>query len=304
MRFILSAIGLFLISIHGVLAGPLGDAAKSGDKALVEKLLDDGADIDEMHAVGTALHWAALNGHADVAAVLATRGANLDAKSDLLGSPLHAAANRDHADVVLVLLEGGAGVDIRDKNNKTPLHIAAKTGSVKVAVILIDKGADVNAVTVGHAGNRYKLGEQTPLHIALQGGHSEIVDVLKSAGSVAMPVQPSSEILAKADIQKGKELAVTYCKTCHAIEAGDPEPAALDRGPPIIGIIGQEVARDASFEYSESLKEFGREWTDDRIYSFVLRPMLTVPGTIMGHQLVKKPDEIANIIAYMKSLDQ
>jgi cytochrome c len=52
------------------------------------------------------------------------------------------------------------------------------------------------------------------------------------------------------------------------------------------------------------LCKFGGDWTDDRLYSFVLHPMLTVPGTLMGHQLVRKPDEIADIIAYLKSLSQ
>lgn len=304
MQFIFLAIGILITMINGVEAGPLGDAAKSGDKALVMKLLDEGTEVNELHAVGTALHWAALNGHAEVVAVLASRGADPNVKSDLLGTPLHAAANRGHSEVIVVLLDHGASIDARDRNDNTPLQIAAKTGSANVIEVLIDADADVNAVTVGQGSNRYKLGEQTALHLALQGQHFNIADILRSAGAVATPVQSSSEILSRASAEKGRELAGTFCRTCHAIEAGDPEPAALDRGPPIIGIVGQEVARDASFEYSDALRNFGGDWTDDRIYSFVLRPMLTVPGTLMGHQLVRKPDEIADIIAYLKSQDQ
>jgi cytochrome c2 len=299
-RIILTATSIFLVL--PVWASPLSDAAKSGDAALVEKLLNDGADVNEADTFGTPLHFAALSGHADVVALLSLRGADLGAKSDLLGTPLHAAITRNHWDTAAVLLTQGADVDARDRDDRTPLHIAAKNGSVELVKLLVDAGADVNFSRVGQGDNPYKLGEQTALHVALQNNYREVADLLISAGAAAMPVQSASEALSVADKERGRELAGTYCKTCHAVEIGDPPPAALDHGPPIIGIYGQPVAQDAAFEYSDALKDFGGEWTDDRLYSFVLRPMLTVPGTLMGHQLVKKPDEIADITAFLKSL--
>jgi ankyrin repeat protein len=304
MRLFLLAIATLIFPGHGLMAAPLGDAAKSGDAALVAKLLDEGADIDEAGTFGTALHWAALNDHAGIVALLAGRGADLSAQSDVLGTPLHAAAQRDHSEVVLILLDQGAGVDPRDRDDNTPLLIAAKMGSTGVARVLIDAGADVNAISLGQGSNQYKLGEQNALHLALQEQHLEIVGILRSAGAAAMPVQSSAEELSAASADSGRELAGTYCRACHVIEAGDPAPAAFDHGPPLIGIAGQQVTRDASFEYSDALRKFGGDWTDDRLYAFVLRPMLTVPGTLMGHQLVRKPDEIADIVAYLKSLAQ
>lgn len=283
-------------------AGLLGDAAKSGDAALVESLLNDGADVNEADSLGTPLHFAALNGHEDVVTLLSLRGADLGAMSDLLGTPLHAAVTRSRLGAAAALLTRGADVDARDRDNRTPLHIATKNGSVELVKLLIEAGADVNLSRVGQGDNRYKLGEQTALHVALQEKHLEVAELLRSAGATAMPVQSAAEVLSAANVERGRELVATYCKTCHAVEAGDPPPAAIDRGPPIIGIYGQSVAQDAAFEYSQALKEFGGEWTDDRLYSFILRPMLTVPGTLMGHQLVKKPDEIADITAFLKFL--
>jgi ankyrin repeat protein len=301
--FFLAMVTLISLS-HGIMAGSLGDAAKSGDVALVAKLLAEGADINEADTFATALHWAALSDHAEVVAVLAARGADLSANSDALGTPLHAAAQRDHSRVVLVLLDHGANVDSLDKDGGTPLQIAAKRGKLDVTRILIDAGADVNAISIGQGNNPYKLGEQNPLHLALQEQHLEVANILRSAGAVAVPVLSSAEALSGASVDSGRELAGANCRVCHAIEAGDPTPSAGDHGPPLIGIAGQQVARDASFEYSDALREFGGHWTDDRLYSFVLRPMLTVPGTLMGHQLVRKPDEIADIVAYLKSLSQ
>ncbi len=304
MRSVLVAISLVISTGQMTMAGPLRDAAKAGDAERVTQLLEEGVQVDEIHGVGTALHWAALHGHADVVEILAARGADLGAQSDLLGTPLHAAANRGQADAASILLQQGAAVDARDKDDNTPLHIAAKVGSDELAEVLIKAGADVNAIVIGHSGNRYKLGEMTPLHLALQEDNLEIADALRAAGAVATPVEPASEIISKANAETGRELAGTYCRTCHAIEAGDADPVTFDRGPPIVGILDQAVARDASFEYSDALRKFGGVWTEDRLYAFALRPMLTVPGTSMGHQLVRKPEEIADIIAYLKSLDQ
>jgi ankyrin repeat protein len=304
MRLFLLAIGLFIFLGHGLMASSLGDAAKSGDAALVTKLLDEGADIDEMGAFGTALHWAAFNDHADVVALLAARGADLNADNDALGTPLHAAAQRDNSQVGLLLLDHGANVDSRDRDGSTPLQIAAKRGSLDVTRVLIEAGADVNAISIGQGDNRYKLGEQNPLHLALQEQHLELADLLRSAGAIAVPVLSSAEALSGASVDSGRELAGANCRICHTLEAGDPATPTYDGGPPLIGIVGQPVAQDASFGYSDALRDFGGDWTDDRLYSFVLRPMLTVPGTLMGHQLVRKPDEIADIIAYLKSLSQ
>lgn len=283
-------------------AGPLGDAAKSGDATVVAKLLEDGADPNEAYNFGTALHWAAMNGHTEVVRILADYGADLEASSDMLGTPLHAATNRNRPDVIEVLIEHGAEVDALDKDNRTPLHIAAKNGNEQSTKLLIRAGADVNFSRVGQGDNAYKLGEQTPLHVALHDKHPQVASLLKEAGATPTPIISAEDILSNANIDNGRELARTYCKGCHAIEAGDSPPSALDHGPPLIGIYGQEVAQDASFDYSQALRDFGGEWTDDRLYSFIYRPMLTVPGTLMGHQLVKKQQETADIAAFLKAL--
>ena len=283
-------------------AAPLGDAAKSGDAVLVARLLDDGADINEADKFGSALHWAAMNGHTEVVNILADRGANLEAKSEFLGAPLHAAASRNNLDVITALLGHGAKVDALDKEKRTPLHIAAKNGYADAVELLIGAGADVNYSRVGQGDNSYKLGEQTALHVALQEKHMEVASLLRSAGATSLPIASAEKMLSTADIENGRELTKTYCKGCHAIEPGDPPPSAGDHGPPLIGIYGQEVARDAAFEYSHALRDFGGQWTDDRLYAFIYRPMLTVPGTLMGHQLPQKPQETADIAAFLKSL--
>ena len=76
----------------------LVDAAERGDLGAVQRLLDDGADVDERDARGrTAVTAAALG---------------------------------DHVDVARVLIDAGADVDLQDSDRNNPLLVTGETGSV------------------------------------------------------------------------------------------------------------------------------------------------------------------------------
>ena len=61
-----------------VVSDALYAAARNGHSALVEFLLDKGANVDAKGVFGgTALHWAAINGHKTTVDLLAARGASL-----------------------------------------------------------------------------------------------------------------------------------------------------------------------------------------------------------------------------------
>src|SRR3954468_3488779 len=109
-------------------AGPLQDAAKVGNMALARQLIDQGADLNARAGFGTALHWAILNGHDDVAALFIERGADVNISTNTLGAPLHSAAAAGDTTITLVLLERGANVNARRGDLFTPLHIAAQRG--------------------------------------------------------------------------------------------------------------------------------------------------------------------------------
>ena len=58
--------------------------------------------------MGTALHFAARNGHTETVKALIKFGAKLDAKNNDGWTALHLAAHKRHQDVVNVLKEYGA----------------------------------------------------------------------------------------------------------------------------------------------------------------------------------------------------
>jgi outer membrane protein assembly factor BamB len=73
------------------------------------------------------------------------------------------------------LLEKGADVNAKNEIGVSALWIAASKGKREVIEMLLDAGADVNA--------RDGIWYETPLSLAVAGGHSEVVGILLRAGA-------------------------------------------------------------------------------------------------------------------------
>jgi len=107
-------------------AGPIHDAAKTGDLAGVQAELDKGVDEDDDSWAGmTPLHWAARVGHKEVAELLIATGADVNAKANDGWTPLHWAANWGHKETIELLIAEGADVNAMDESDgTTPLDWA------------------------------------------------------------------------------------------------------------------------------------------------------------------------------------
>lgn len=85
---------------------------------------------------------------------------------------LHFAAEADHADIVRILLDKGANVHARDSHlDWMPLHHAANYGNTGVVRVLLARGADPEARDDGG---------RTPLRLAKEKGHIEVVEILRA----------------------------------------------------------------------------------------------------------------------------
>jgi len=106
---------------------PVADAAMRNDVEAVRALLADGADVNVPRRDGmTGLHWAALNGNAEIAELLVRAGADLEAATRLgAHRPLHIAAKEGHGRIVTMLAELGAHMSPVTETGATPLHFAA-----------------------------------------------------------------------------------------------------------------------------------------------------------------------------------
>ena len=157
---------------------PLHDAARAGDKAKVEALLAQGADVNAKEKNGwTPLHWAVRYARKDLAELLLAKGANVNAKNKEGLTPLHWSVNMGDKVVTELLLAKGADVNAKDNDGRTPLLWIAQEGNNNkdFAELLLAKGAEVNA--------KDKAGE-TPLHwAAYKDKKKDIIKLLLAKGA-------------------------------------------------------------------------------------------------------------------------
>ncbi len=116
------------------------------------------------------------------------------------------------------------------------------------------------------------------------------------AAAVAMP-EPILAMIGTADIERGKQVAKA-CAACHSFEPGGPNGT----GPALAGVVGQAKAHHAGFAYSEGMKAKGGNWTYAELNHFLWKPKAYIKGTAMNFIGVKKPDDRAALIAYLRSI--
>lgn len=107
-------------------------------------------------------------------------------------------------------------------------------------------------------------------------------------------------LLASADASAG-ETVFKKCASCHTTENG----GANKVGPNLWNIVNRPIASHEGFSYSAGMKTFAGanpNWDYDHLSFFIEAPKKHVPGTAMGFVGIKKPDERANLIAYMRTL--
>jgi len=220
--------GLIVLALSALLIGaadsrpPIVDAARRGDRAALQALVEKHADVNATEADGTtALHWASYRDDVESADALIRAGGKVNAANDLGATPLWAAAQNGSEAMVRRLLSAGADPNIALLAGETPVMVASRAGKPAVVEQLLARGANVNA-----RGTR----NQTALMWAVSQQHPEVVKVLlahhadlslrSEKWSQVMAVPPHGYMPYNREIPAGDETALLF-----AARLGDLESA-------------------------------------------------------------------------------
>jgi cytochrome c len=121
-------------------------------------------------------------------------------------------------------------------------------------------------------------------------------------GGAAAPAAEQSMIplLATASAEAGAAV-FKKCAACHTDDSG----GANKVGPNLWGVINRPVASHAGFAYSAGMKEFSDGgkvvWDYEHLDHFLTSPKALVKGTAMGFAGLKKAEDRAAVVAYLRT---
>jgi cytochrome c len=103
--------------------------------------------------------------------------------------------------------------------------------------------------------------------------------------------------MAGGDAVRGQAL-FKPCASCHQIGPY----ASAGYGPQLNAIIGRKAAITMDFKYSEAMKKSGIVWNEQNLAAFLRAPDALVPGTKMRFWGIKDEQQIADLLAYLRSV--
>ncbi len=103
-------------------------------------------------------------------------------------------------------------------------------------------------------------------------------------------------MVAAADPAAGQKVA-RKCRACHSFDSGGGNRV----GPPLYGVLGRGIAGVEGYVYSSAFKEkAGETWNYDNMAAFLAKPRDWAPGTKMAFAGLRKEEDVAALIAYLR----
>ncbi|HEY8710555.1 MAG TPA: c-type cytochrome [Burkholderiaceae bacterium] len=118
------------------------------------------------------------------------------------------------------------------------------------------------------------------------------------AGALALGAIASARSSEKSapDAMHGEQV-YARCMACHAL--------TYDRvGSRHCGLFGRLAGSVPQFNYSPAMKNSGIVWSDKTLDRFLTKPLKMVPGSSMTYDGVSDPKERADLIAYLKHVNE
>jgi ankyrin repeat protein len=187
----------------------LWECVSKGYRKLLEFMLKCGTDVnaavkvpENIQGKSTLLHIASLSGQVEVVRLLLDRRADTNIRNTNNDTALHFAAHLGSVDIIKLLLDKGISVNVTNTQKNAPLHISAVRGNLEATIALLETRdviytANVNGQTplmlAAYSGKlevvRYLTAKgpkhdiQIALLVAVEGGHSVVIDFLLENGA-------------------------------------------------------------------------------------------------------------------------
>lgn len=117
-----------------------------------------------------------------------------------------------------------------------------------------------------------------------------------AGGEVAAEEGPAfADLYAAADVAKGEKL-FGQCKACHKLDGKD------GTGPHLNGIVGRGVGSVVGYTYTAGVVEHGGTWDPAALDTWLKGPKAYIAGTKMTYAGMKKPEDRANLIAWLATV--
>ena len=114
------------------------------------------------------------------------------------------------------------------------------------------------------------------------------------AGAFALPaIAQTAAAMPKGNAAAGEKVFM-QCKVCHTVEKG------VNRvGPSLFGVVGRKSGMAPGYKYSPANLKSGDIWTEATLMKYLEAPMKFMPGTKMAFAGLKKPQDRADIVAFL-----
>lgn len=162
--------------------------------------------------------------------------------------------------------------------------IAASILVAGIVVMLVSNIADI----LYQPDKEFKRGYQ--VEVSEGASHSSSVKEKPEVLDIATLMSNADVARGKADIKK--------CSICHTFDNGGKNKI----GPNLWGIVGAKKAHRSDFSYSKALASKGGIWNAEELLKFIHGPRKYLPGTKMAFAGYKKPQDAADVVAYLETL--
>jgi cytochrome c len=138
---------------------------------------------------------------------------------------------------------------------------------------------------------------------AVARGYSiEVPDDMSAVGAASDKEEAFPSIiplLADADVAAGEAYFKKKCALCHDASNG----GANKTGPNLWNVVGHDKGSHAGFNYSSAMSAAPGNWDFDELSHFIFKPKAHVPGTIMAFAGEKKEENRADLIAWLRTMN-